>query len=100
MSSTTINKNIHPKLDAIVKFIDDPVKNITTNTARKESHENTTILNSYNKKIKAVKEIFVNNDLNRKSIRIIAVEDTNPILIGFVAPLQEFSKYHPIFNKM
>lgn len=90
----------NPKLDAIVKFIDDPINNITTNTSRKDSQENITITNSDNKKIKAVKEIFVNDALNRKSIRLITVEDTNPIIIGFVAPLQEFSKYQDIFNKM
>jgi hypothetical protein len=90
----------NPKLDAIVKFIDDPRNNITTNTSRMESQENITIINNDNKKIKAVKEIFVNDDLNRKSIRLITVEDTNPIIIGFIAPLQEFSKYQPIFNKM
>lgn len=90
----------NPKLDAIVKFIDDPINNITTNTSRKVSQENITIINSDNKKIKAVKEIFINDDLNRKSIRLITVEDTNPIIIGFVAPLQEFSKYQPIFNKI
>lgn len=90
----------NPKLDAIVKFIDDPINNITTNTSIKESQQNITIINTDNKKIKAVKQIFVNDDLNRKSIRLITVEDTNPIIIGFVAPLQEFSKYQPIFNKM
>ncbi len=90
----------NPKLDAIVKFIDDPINNITTNTSRKESQENITIINNDGKKIKAVKEIFVNDDLNRKSIRLITVEDTNPIIIGFVSPLQEFTKYQPRFNKM
>ena len=90
----------NPKLENIVKFIDNPANNFTFNTSRITNHENITITNSDDKKVKTVKEIVVNDDLNRKTIRFITVEDVHPIRIVFSAPLNEFDKYQQIFNKM
>lgn len=90
----------NPKLDAIVEFIDNPANNFTLSNSRIDSHENTTITNTDDKKVKAVKENIINNDLNSRSIRFITVEDVHPIIITFLAPLSEFDKYQQVFNKM
>lgn len=90
----------NPKLENIVKFIDNPANNFTLNTSRINNHENITITNSDDKKVKTVKESIVNDNLNRKSIRFITVEDVHPIVIVFSAPLNEFDKFQLIFNKM
>ena len=90
----------NPKLDTIVKFIDNPANNFTSNTSRIIKHENITLTNNDDKQVKTVKESIVNEDLNRKSIRFITVEDVHPIIIAFSAPLNEFDKYQQIFNKM
>ena len=90
----------NPKLEDIVKFVDNPTNNFTLNTSKIINHENITITNSDNKQVKTVKETILNDDLNRKSIRFITVEDVHPIIIVFAAPLNEFDKYQLIFNKM
>jgi hypothetical protein len=90
----------NPKLENIVKFIDNPANNFTLNTTRIDNSENITIINNDDKKVKTVKEILVNDNLNRKTIRFITVEDVHPIIIVFSAPLNEFDKYQQMFNKM
>jgi hypothetical protein len=90
----------NPKLEAIVKFIDNPNNNFTLNTSSIDNRENITTPNNENKNVKTVKESIINNELNRKSIRFITVEDVHPIITIFSAPLNEFDQYQQIFNRM
>jgi hypothetical protein len=58
-----------------------------------------TLLDKNDKKVKAVKENTVNNDLNRKSIRFITVEDVHPIIIIFSAPLNGLTNFNIYLTK-